>query len=217
MRTGRKALVGALMIAGYLAVGSTGFAGLVYDNGAPNQVSGNEMTQWIQAEDFTLAGSTTLTDVKFWSVEGSYKGSIEWQIYANAGGTPGSLLFSGNVAPTRTSTGTPVGFGTEYMNDFSVGSITLGAGTYWLALHNGQLTDTVRSEFYWETTNSHGQPTGHEDISPFGDGFSYDNGQEHAFQLQGTTGDPVPEPSTMLLLGSGLLGLAGYGRKRAKK
>ncbi len=33
---------------------------------------------------------------------------------------------------------------------------------------------------------------------------------------QGTTYGPVPEPTTLLLLGSGLLGLAAFGRKKRK-
>ncbi len=35
-----------------------------------------------------------------------------------------------------------------------------------------------------------------------------------SFDTSGDTGSPVPEPSTILLVGAGLIGLAGLGRKR---
>lgn len=177
----------------------------VYNNGAPNQSNGNEMTQWIQAEDFVLAAPTTVTGVRFWDVSGAYQGSIVWQIYANNGNQPGSLLASGSVSPTRSATGNSLFFGNEFQNDFAL-SVALTSGTYWLGLHNGPLTTTTREEFYWETTNGNTTSTANEDNAPFGDNVWFNNGQEHAFILSGATElQPVPEPSSMLLLGTGLL------------
>jgi hypothetical protein len=192
--------------------GAAGYASVLYNNGAPNQANGNEMTAWIQAENFTLSAPATITDVRFWDGEGVYNGSITWQIYADAGGAPGALLYSGNTAAdTRTLTGLNVASSfTEYQDDFSIGAVALGAGTYWLGLHNGPLSIVDYDSFYWETTNPNLTTTGMEDATPFGDGWS------NAFMLFDNGQTPVPEPSTFLLLGAGLAGV-GLLRRRMRK
>jgi hypothetical protein len=45
--------------------------------------------------------------------------------------------------------------------------------------------------------------------------FSY-NSTNHVLSVE-TESTPIPEPSSILLLGSGLVGVIGYGRKRLKK
>ena len=188
---------------------------VIYNNGAPNLANGNEMTQWMQAEDFTLASPAVVNDVIFWDIEATsaYQGSIYWSINANNAGTPGAQLFSGTeAAVTRTATGGSAFGLTEFQNEFSIAPVSIPAGSYWLELHNGPVTSTTRADFYWETTGTGAGVFGQEDVAPFGDGFS-SNGQEHAFELLNV--EAVPEPSTWAW-GLSLLGAVAFPRVRRR-
>ena len=191
---------------------------MVYDNGAPNQASGNNMSFAYQAEDFVLAASTTISDVHFWSLEAvnAYRGGFYWALHGNTGGAPGVLIAGGfQSAVTRTSLGPVAGFGTEFRNDFDLNTATpLIAGTYWLVLHNGafgNLTDNGL-DFLWETTALAKGFAGHED---YGTGWT-PNPAEHAFQLTGPNVVNVPEPMTGGLVAAALAALL-FTRQRARR
>ena len=96
-----------------------------------------------------------MENVKFWDFEGigSFVGSIVWQIYSNAeNNRPGALLFNGTSTNlTHVATGFIVFGYAEYITTFDIAPVSLPAGTYWLALHNGPLTnDTNLGRVYWE-------------------------------------------------------------------
>ena len=201
--------IGAMAISFVAVLGAK--AGQVYDNGSPVMKNGNEMTQWIQAEDFSLDSPVVLTNVRFWGFEqttGAYVGSIVWSIYSDSSSTPGTLLQRGTAVPTVTD------YGTDYQFDFAVGTLNLGAGTYWLGLHNGPLTTTTRETFYWNHTAANATTPGHEDQAPFDTGGWFNNSQEHAFELFAQTGNRViPAPGAILL---GMFGtsMVGWMRRR---
>ena len=217
--TPKKLLVAGLLscLAAFGAPASA--APVIYSNGGPNQVDGNNMSFAYQAEDFVLAGSFTVTDVHFWSLEASnaYRNGFYWGLYGDAGGSPGAAIARGfQSVVTRTVTGA-VAFGdTEFLNEFDVTATVLAAGTYWLVLHNGasnNFTDDGR-DFLWESTALAIGASGHElldGIPPWSP-----NGVEHAFELTGSPVGNIPEPTSVALMAAGLAGLM-VTRLRARR
>ena len=96
-----------------------------------------------------------------------------------------------------------------YVFDFDT-NLSLNVGeTYWFGLHLS--SDFDRDDIYWECGDLTTNYSGYESEYGTFDNW-YGNTRYHAFNLIGS--DPVPEPATFILLGSGLAGLAFYRRKK---
>jgi hypothetical protein len=175
------------------------------------------MTTALVAENFTTLLSANITNIRFYTLQsaaGDYSGSVYWAIYDDNSGNPGTLFTSGTASPTGTLTGmSSLFFYDEYSYDIPV-SFLLPAGNFWLALHNGPLSNVTPTEMLWGTTSNAGAPTGRYLDPPDGSGPSWvDSLNEHAFRLDGTAAGDIPEPSTFLLLG-GSLALLSCARRR---
>ena len=145
---------GALMIANALEYVAEG--NLIFNGGDPDQLSAVEMTNYEEADDFTLSKRSVIASVRFWTLEsGVWDGSTQYAIYQDSAGSPGSVVASGSVMVSRTLTGLTGAVSlTEYLNEFDLPSpITLDPGTYWLGLHMS--ADCVTNDgVFWETTSS---------------------------------------------------------------
>ena len=199
-------------------------AAQIYNNGAPNSSSGNETTQWVQAEDFTFAGGANVAGAGVYLAGtnngflANWDGNLTYYLFDNNGGIPGTVLQTGAVTPLVSDTGTPwCCGGNAYLLQFDFLSALVAApgATYWLGLHAS--TDFNRDEVYWVTTNGNSTSPGQES-----NGGTFTNwsstGVEHAFYLTGDrlTG-AVPEPGTwaMMLIGFGAVGFTIRRQRRA--
>lgn len=133
-------------------------------------------------------------------------------IESNSGGAPGSIL------STLTQNGSYTFYPTTSVVNFTctASCATLNAGsTYWIVAQQTDPANTTAwlysvgdtGTWYYNELNS---ATGPWTVATAGDNFS-------AFDVTGTPSrvPPIPEPASVALLASGLLGIAGAVRRRA--
>jgi hypothetical protein len=170
--------------------GSPAYTGgfLIYDNGNTdiNTDSGNEMTNWRQADDFQLTVTDNATSAEadwFICCGGVWDGTIQWTIYLDSAGSPGAVHASGNGSNIVT---TPLGFsqGFDWFNSYwTLGqAVLLNAGTrYWLGLHFS--TDCVtRDNVYWAYSVDQNFNVSQEQFSCAG-GWTAVTAEDRAFKL----------------------------------
>jgi hypothetical protein len=192
----------------------------VYNNGAPNGQAGMDIfNDFRAADDFRFTGSLSIDLIRFWGLLPTgltYTPTIFWEILHDTGsGVPGTSVARGSTFASTTRRTSLDGLGFDsWQFDLAVNPLLLGPGIYWLALHDGAIGDITDSTLLWEaTSNANGSDFAVE-FTPTGEWTgNWDNNL--AFELHNTT--VTPEPITLTLLGTGLLGLAGARRRQRKR
>ena len=133
--------------------------GYLYDNGPARGTGASAIGHGISADDFRLAADATVACVSVDVSDGAeeqnrrWDGTIEWWIFADSSGGPGSVVASGRGVHSRIRNmrESPTG-PRDYTVVFDLGQDVplLHDQTYWLGLHMQEGYD--RMSVFWEYT-----------------------------------------------------------------
>jgi len=207
----RIALLSLLTIACLVLAVAPAMADTVfYDNGAYNGTNDG----WTINFGYSVSDSytntphyTSVSDVHFvyWDANSS-------DLLTGVDAQFGSTSFSGTVTSLNGGTNTLLGtnqYGYElYQYDWAPpgADIPIGSGPGYFTLSNACTTSgcSVSNPIYWDENS--GPSTAYEN--------SVGSIPSEAFTLSGENGTTTPEPSSIMLFGSGILGLAGVLRRK---
>jgi len=167
------------------------------------------------ADSFILAGSSTLDEVEFgaWNYSGESTTAIDWAIVTGTPFGAQTVVASGTGAPVSDSFLYSNGFAFDVSVDsFSLPGVGLGPGTYYLELQNAVTSGSNYA--YWDINN--GPSVAYVNTLGNVNGYLFPGSNSDAFLISGPGGASTvltPEPGTLALLVTGLLGLAGLRRR----
>jgi len=203
----------SLALVASVLVAAPAMASTLYSNGPINGTvdAWNTCCGLIVSDSFTLSSNSTVTsfDGGFWVGPGDSPASTSWAITTgNPSFLGGTVVASGSGSYSNSlyCLGCGLGVFDIYTSTLSGLNVSLAAGTYYLELYNGLTAFGGNSSLFWDENS--GPSTAYE--YPF-----FTTGiPSQAFNIYGTTGTTTPEPGTLILLGSGIAGLAGMLRRK---
>ena len=216
-----RTLLAALTISCLALAAVSASAQVLYDNGP---INGNQdgwtiNFGYIVSDNFTIANDATMTGFAFGTRQfpGDVFTSVDWAITSgeNSGTVYGSGTASGSMITDKYLSTNAFGY---YVNLITVTGLDVnltGGATYWLTLQNAEVSSG--DPVFWDENS--------------GVGCGGDNGKgggcpslasesavgtipSEDFTINGGSGATTPEPSSFILIGSGVIGIVGVLRRK---